>query len=192
MKLDLAAKCTGLEEKIAKWEMDLQTPQDQDLADEQMQYEIYTLLPELLEKWDKLQFSERLLFVNALVRKVIIRHPAPSWLIMEIHWKRADWGIDVTYNIPRKLPTTTRWSDEDDGLLMHLYPTSPTMEILQQFPDRTWGSIKSHAMRLGIQRRIKEPTGIAYNCRTLRDIAYEEEHGIMSEGNAIQWSAQLW
>src|SRR2546423_2803691 len=125
MKLDLAHKCKGLEEKIAKFERDLAITPDQELADEKLQYKIYTLLPDLLEKWDRLHFEEQLLFVNALVRKVIISHPAPSWLSMEIHWKREDWGVDVCYNIRRYFSHTTNWSDEDDGLLTELYPTAP-------------------------------------------------------------------
>jgi hypothetical protein len=101
-----------------------------------------------------------------------------------------DWGVDVTYNILRDFTHTSDWSEEDDLLLAELYPTAPTMDILRAFPDRTWGAIISHAMRRGVRRRIKEPTGVgkAYKKRTLRDLAYEEEHGIMAEGNPT-WSS---
>jgi len=189
MKRDLAAKCKGLEERIAKLESDLEITPDQELADEQIQYKIYTLLPDLLRKWDRLHFEEQILFVNALVRQVIISHPAPSWLSMEIHWKRADWGVDVTYNIRRDFSHTTNWSDEDDALLSELYPTTPTVDILRAFPNRTWSSIICHAVRIGVQRRIKEPTGTgkAYKHRTLQDIEYEKEHGIIAGGNDTVW-----
>ncbi|MEO8954422.1 MAG: recombinase family protein [Ktedonobacteraceae bacterium] len=193
MKRDLAAKCKGLEGKIAKFERDLDITPDQELADEKIQHKIYTLLPALLEKWDRLHFEEQLLFVNALVRQVIVSHPAPSWLAMEIHWKRADWGVDVTYNIRRECSHTTNWSEKDDALLADLYPRTSTMDILQAFPDRTWGSIICHATRIGVKRRIKEPTGVGkvYKNRTLRDIEYEREHGIIAGGNATVWSARL-
>jgi hypothetical protein len=112
---------------------------------------------------------------------------------MEIHWKRGDWGVDVTFNIRCDFSHTTNWSEEDDRLLTDIYPATSIMDILQQFPERTWSSIKSHACRLGIQRKIKEPTGVgkAYNNRTLRDIEYEREHGIITEGNVAVWSAPL-
>jgi len=147
-------------------------------------------LPDLLEKWDRLHFEERLLFVNALVRKVIVSHPAPSYLSMEIHWKRADWGVDSTYNIRRDYTHTTNWSGEDDALLRELYPKTTTLDIMRAFPARTWGAIICHAMRVGVQRQIKEPTGVGktYKRRTVRDIEYEEERGIIAEGNAT-WSS---
>jgi DNA invertase Pin-like site-specific DNA recombinase len=186
MKLDLANKCRGLEERIAKFERDLAVTPDQELADEKIQYRIYTLLPDLIEKWDRLHFDEQLLFVNALVRQVVVSHPAPSYLSMEIHWKRADWGVDVCFNIRRDFTHTNDWSDEDDLLLAELYPTASTMDILRAFPDRTWGAIICHAMRKGVRRRIKDPTGVGktFKKRTLRDIEYEEEHGIIAGGNA--------
>jgi len=109
---------------------------------------------------------------------------------MEIHWKRADWGVDITYNIRRDFTHTTNWSEEDDLLLAELYPTTTTLDIMRAFPNRTWGAINCHAMRIGVQRRIKEPTGVGkmYKNRTLRDIEYEEEHDIIAKGNAIVWS----
>jgi DNA invertase Pin-like site-specific DNA recombinase len=190
MKIDLAKKCGGLEMKIAKFERDLEVTPDQALADERMQHKIYTLLPTLLEQWDRLLFAERLLFVNALVHKVVIGHPAPSWLSMEIHWKRGDWGVDVTYNIRRTCSHTTVWSEEDDALLTTLYPATSIMDIMAAFPDRTWMSIVSHAMRIGVRRRIKEPTGLgkASEMRALRDIEYEREYGIIAEGTTA-WSS---
>jgi len=190
MKVDLANKCKGLEERIAKFERDFEITPGQELADEKIQYRIYTLLPDLLEKWERLHFEEQLLFVNSLVHRVVVNHPAPSYLSMEIHWKRADWGVDITYNIRRDFTHTTNWSEEDDLLLAELYPTTTTLDIMRAFPNRTWGAINSHAMRIGVQRRIKEPTGVGkmYKSRTLRDIEYEEEHGIIAKGNAIVWS----
>ena len=190
MKVDLANKCKGLEERIAKFERDFEITPGQELADEKIQYRIYTLLPDLLEKWERLHFEEQLLFVNSLVHRVVVNHPAPSYLSMEIHWKRADWGVDITYNIRRDFTHTTNWSEEDDLLLAELYPTTTTLDIMRAFPNRTWGAINSHAMRIGVQRQIKEPTGVGkmYKSRTLRDIEYEEEHGIIAKGNAILWS----
>lgn len=67
--------------------------------------------------------------------------------------------------------------------------TTTMLDIMRAFPDRTWGAIICHGMRIGVQRQIKEPTGVekTYRRRTLRDIAYEEEHGIIAGGNAT-WS----
>ena len=109
---------------------------------------------------------------------------------MQIHWKRGDWGVDVCFNIRRDFTHTSDWSTEDDLLLAELYPSAPTMDILRAFPNRTWGAIINHAMRKGVRRRIKEPTGVGktFKKRTLRDIAYEGEHGIIAEGNAA-WSS---
>ncbi|TMD66898.1 MAG: recombinase family protein [Chloroflexi bacterium] len=180
--------CDDWEEQIS--ERDFEITPGQELADEKIQYRIYTLLPDLLEKWERLHFEEQLLFVNSLVHRVVVNHPAPSYLSMEIHWKRADWGVDITYNIRRDFTHTTNWSEEDDLLLAELYPTTTTLDIMRAFPNRTWGAINSHAMRIGVQRQIKEPTGVGkmYKSRTLRDIEYEEEHGIIAKGNAIVWS----
>src|SRR5690349_20733656 len=94
MKIDLANTCAGLEEKIAMLEKDLDTPANEEEEDEITQYQIYTLLPDLIDNWSKLSFNTRLKFVGALTRKVIISHPAPVWLKMAILWKRPEWGID--------------------------------------------------------------------------------------------------
>jgi len=150
MLQDLAKECAGLEEKIAQWEMDLQTIDDPELADEKTQYEIYTLLPDLMDNWNDLSFATRLRFINALTRRVVLNHVSPNWLKMEIHWKRADWGVDIGHI--RRHSYHEMWRQEEDAIIQASYLTEDPMDLLEQLPDRSWDAIRHRALKLGLQR----------------------------------------
>ncbi|HEY3992104.1 MAG TPA: hypothetical protein VGM01_04400, partial [Ktedonobacteraceae bacterium] len=49
MRIDLSTTCQGLEEKIARLQVDLDQPPNKAEDDEVIRYQIYTLLPDLFE-----------------------------------------------------------------------------------------------------------------------------------------------
>ncbi len=72
MQIDLANECAGLEGKIAKLQKDLNPTAKEEEEEDEILYQIHTILPELRQKWEKLPFEHRMRFVGALVRRVVL------------------------------------------------------------------------------------------------------------------------
>jgi hypothetical protein len=152
MQIALANDCAGLEAKIAKLEKDLDPPEEEEDT-EVILYQIHTLLPQILHEWEDLAFEQRMRFVRGLVRRVVLSHPAPSWLKMEIEWRLPEWGTDMKY-IKRTTSNGRPWSEEDEQKLREMYPQAPAMVLLDTFPERTWIGIRRRAETLGIERCV--------------------------------------
>jgi len=190
MKIDLATTCAGLEGKIAQLHEDLQLPEDEEQEDEVIQYQIYTLLPDLIDNWPDLSFASRLKFVGAVTRKVVLSHPAPVWLKMEIHWKLPEWGIDIAHI--RRRAYKASWTEKEDAIIQQMYETEDAAAILEKLPDRTWEAIRQRGQKLGVFRRgYKQNTTEAYkeyDDVALRDVAYAQENGLTLNGKNLQWT----
>ena len=191
MKIDLAKTCAGLEKTIAQLEADVDKPVSEEEEDERTQYQIYTLLPELIDYWNDLNFTTRLRFVNSLTRKVVVSCPAPAFLQIAIHWKRPTWGVDEAI-VRRLLSNAAYWTPEEKALLREVYETASPQEIMKLYPDRSWQAIKHRAIREGLQRNYPYKSGIYEQAvdLSLQDIAFAEEHGIAPTDKSPHWSIQ--
>src|SRR5260370_2129138 len=150
MLIDLSNECKGLEKKIAKLEQDLISPEADHEEEEIMQYKIYTLLPDIIEKWTLLPFEQKLRIIGALVDRVVLNRPTPGWAVMEIKWKRNDWEGDMVYQ--RIESNGGTWTQEEMSLLYELWPSAQALEIVQALPTRTWGTLRVRAHLLNIRR----------------------------------------
>jgi len=183
MQIDLANECAGLEGKIAKLQKDLNpTPKEEEEEDEIL-YQIHTILPELRQKWGKLLFHQQMRFVGALARQVVLSHPVPGWLKVSIEWKFPEWGIDTRY-IRRTTSNGSGWSEEEDQKFATMYPSADALELLNAFPERTWMAMRRRAEMLGIKRSVENdmPTRSMYAHYCIRDIEFLEEAGELSVG----------
>jgi hypothetical protein len=189
MKIDLADTCAGLEGKIAQLQQDLEKLTVEEDGDEVIQYQIYTLLPELFDKWSDLPFETRLKFVGALTRKVVISHPAPVWLKMEIHWKFPEWGVDVVHI--RRRAYKAVWTEEETAIVREMYETSDAAEILEKLPVRTWEAIRQRGQQIGILRKgCKQNTSEAYkdfDKVSIQDVKYAEENALTFNSKIPRW-----
>jgi hypothetical protein len=188
MKIDYAQRIAGLEQKIEQLQAELAQSEHPELLEEQVQYELYTLLPRIVEEWDKLPYASRLRFVSALTRKVVLSRPAPSWITIEIHWKRTDWGID-TKHFMREVSDSHTWSEEDEVLLREHYADAEVFDLLQLFPTRSWVAIRQHAYKLGLTRELLPKTGIArqYEHVSLADADFAAQLGLVSIEKETIW-----
>ena len=191
MKTELFNQYEGLEKKKAELEADLRQDQALHESNEKILYEIGTLLSTILSEWENLPFHQRLRFVNALVDKVFVSHVAPSWLKMEIQWKRLDWGVDVCHM--RRKCSGDLWSPEEEELLKTMYATEDASDILHAFPERNWRALKAKGLGLGLRRLRREANSIPVNKPelldlSLRDMEYAAEHGLALLTKKAQWS----
>lgn len=198
MRHFLANKCKGLEEKQAQFEIDINTP-DEDDADEIYQYKIATLLPEIIEEWDALPFEKRLTNVGAFVRCVVLEEVSPSWLKMTIHWKRADWGTEERY-VLRENTAKQFWTQGEDTILKELYPEADTLTILHRLPTRNYNMVTARASSLGLRRLVKDKGRVSvarlakdtsgtlakYERFSIVDWRYMEAHSL-TIGNCATW-----
>ncbi len=186
MKIDLAKTCAGLEQTIAALEKDAQESVTEDEEDELTQYQIYTLLPDLIDNWTALKFDTRLQFVNALTRKVVVHCPSPAFVQMDIHWKRPTWLIDRCV-VRRLIGNGKDWTEEEDRQLREVYGPSSHQTLLTLFPDRTWSSIKHRGIRLRLKRNYPPRYGVEYFDLSMQDLAFCREQGIDPTDKNPHW-----
>ena len=192
MKAELFQQYEGLEQKKAALEKEL--PSSREAEEEQDEdealFQIGTILPRLLTKWDGLPLKERLRFVGALVQHVILSHPSPGWLKMEIVWKRLDWQTDIAYI--RRKGSGERWTMDEEVLLRTLYPTEDARDILRALPKRNWRAIKLKAIELGVRRSLAVKNSLMVSSDvadlSFEDIAYAVENSLVLSTKNLQWS----
>jgi hypothetical protein len=196
MKNDLIREYNGLEEKKGSLEKELQPEKEEEDDDEAIIYEIATLVPVLIEKWEKLPIEQRLRFIGALVRKAALSQVAPAWMKLEIEWKIDGWGIDVAHLW--RYANMTRWTKAEEAVLYEMYPHADAGDILKRLPDRCWSGIKLHAQELKIvrspeRRKIRNsmPVNQEYHGFSLKDVAYAREHGLSLRSKNAQWTRQF-
>jgi hypothetical protein len=190
MKIDLANTCAGLEEKIAKLQNDLQTSAEDDTEDEEVIYEISTLIPRIVEFWKYLPFRTKIRFVNALVKKAVLKSVAPSWLELHIEWKMEGWQTDAAY-IQASKGAGKEWTDEEEQILRELYPNAEAEALLHALPNRSWQGIYCHAHTLDIHRVSpnRSPRGMRLSDRmAVNDIAFMQAHRLSSD-KKVHWFA---
>jgi len=193
MKIDLALTCQGLEKKIAELEKDLQQPISEEEEDQRIQYRIYTLLPDLLDNWDIVPFTERLRFIGALVRRAVLRRPTPGWAVMEIEWKRSDWDDDIAHI--RIDSNAGLWTEEEETTLQTLYATVTAKQLVQALPKRTWQGIKQKASNLHLHRQKgdeqKSAGYLDYWNVCYHDVLYAQENNLVLHDKNPQWCRLL-
>jgi hypothetical protein len=191
MKTELFKLYDGLEQKKAALEKELPSIQVTEEEEDEALYQIGTLLPVILNKWDSLPFADWVRFVGALVHRIILSHLAPCWLRMEIVWKRLDWQTDVAH-IRRRGSGGEHWTDAEETLLQTLYPLEDASDILQALPKRNWRAIKLKAIELGVRRIRTAPHSIPVNAEFLgmsfEDIIYAAENNLVLSTRNPQWS----
>jgi hypothetical protein len=69
------------------------------------------------------------------------------------------------------------WIDEEREIVRELYPSAPREEILQALPTKTWRSIRTEAIRLGVSRTVKLQ-GEYPSTLTWLDVVFMRDQGI--------------
>jgi hypothetical protein len=192
LKTKLFHDYEGLEAKKQELQTELKEDPEHEMEDDEILFQIESLFPVIVEQWDDLSFETKMRIINALVQKVIIDHPAPSWYTIEIEWKREDWGVDRGQWLQYPYGGS-HWTAEEDTLLRDMYPTRDAGDILTALPSRNWSGIRTRAMVLGIKRLRTTPNTIPVNNPryvqvTYEDILYAEKEGLVLEPKSVQWS----
>jgi hypothetical protein len=184
----------GVEEKKKSLGKNLVPDKSSEEEDDEILFEIHTLLPEIIETWDDISFEKRIRFISALVKKVTLTPGSPGWMQMEIYWKRTDWANDFAH-IKRPHVNGNRWTPGESDILMNMYRTADAVDILRALPTRCWQAIILRAAEMGIQRERNYQknslpvSGSLYRTTSLRDIEYMEQHGIPLGTKGVVWSS---
>ncbi len=192
MKQDLIKQYTGLEKKKKELEEALKAEPEED--DQTIIFEIANLVPLIVEKWDTLPFEQKLRFIGAIVRKVILNQVAPAWIRIEIQWKIDEWSTDIGHIW--RYPNMTRWTPEEEAVLQEKYSNGDAADILKALPDRAWSAIKLHAQKLGIVRSLERrhignsipSVNKQYHSLSQLDKDYALQHGLDESRKNVQWS----
>ncbi len=179
-----------LEKKKTELEGELIPDPTAEEDDEELLFQIHTLLPKIMDMWDAIPFQKRVRFVGALVDKVLLSFVAPSWLRMEIRWKRTDWESDVAYI--RRRANGDRWTEEEENQLRAFYAHAEALDLLRAIPQRSYRAIKLRALELGLRRENMNRRYLPENgldeglCE--EDRVYMQAHGLVLSTKNVQWS----
>jgi hypothetical protein len=178
----LTQECTGLEQKIAEYEALLNEPVDQD---ELVQHQVIQRLPEVIAQWPQMLLKDRLRIIGAFVDVAILCPVAPSWIKLEIHWKRQEWGIDVAH-MRRK--AHQEWTPQEEEILGKIYATARIPEMLEALPLHPWYAIRVHAGEMELRRPrhgANENVHRFHPC--FADTKYAQENGLDINQKNAQW-----
>jgi len=131
----------------------------------------------LIPVWDKKPISVRAEFLNLFLEHAVFTVMAPHWIRLDLYWRHPAWEQDSMY-IYRKRGMKPLWTDEEREVVNASYPSAPREALLQRLPTKTWRSIRSEAMRMGIMRigNIHSDTPLIL---TWLDIAFMRENNIV-------------
>ncbi len=115
--------------------------------------EFHVELHKLKQVWHKKPFEKRQNFINTLVQKAVLIMESPHWLRLEIHWGYPVWTPDTIY-LYRPRGKTPFWTDEEKAIVIDHYPKAKAAMLLQLLPNKSWSSIRSVAMQLGVKREV--------------------------------------
>ncbi|MDP3064420.1 MAG: hypothetical protein Q8O40_14610, partial [Chloroflexota bacterium] len=105
-------------------------------------------------EWGKLSSALRNRLLKLLVERVEVIHDRDH-IQATIIWKT---GFKQRIDIERPVGNSRRdrhWTNEQDGLLRMLWPTSSKEVLLAALPGRPWGGIKTRAAKLALMRRVR-------------------------------------
>lgn len=115
-------------------------------------------------------------FVNLFVESATITCVSPHWLQLEIVWTHPAWGVECI-SIYRERGSNPGWTESEENILRHHYPTAPKDEILQMLPDRSWACIRMEAIQLHVKREIALAGSLPKNL-TWSDWQFMQQQGI--------------
>ena len=136
-----------------------------------------TEVQKLIPVWDKKPLSVRAEFLNLFLEQAVFTVMAPHWVRLDLYWRHPAWQQDSMY-IYRRSGMKPRWTDTEREIVKAYYPTAQREEVLKLLPTKTWRSIRSEAMRLGIIRpgRIVSDTPLVL---TWSDMEFMRQEGIL-------------
>ena len=178
----LTQECAGLEQKIAEYENLLNEPVEDD---ELVQHQIIQRLDEVMEQWPKMLLKDRLRIVGAFVEKAILMPAAPSWIRLEIRWKRPEWSIDIAH-MRRK--AHQEWTEKEEAILRRMYSISLIKDMLEALPLHPWYAIRVHANEMGLSRpRRGANEGVQRFHPCIADLRYAQDNGLDISKKEVQW-----
>ncbi len=139
------------------------------------------------EFWE-LDIDRQRKMLRLLLESVQIEHIAPHVYTVCLKWiQPVSIRPDIAL-VYRGSSLQSDWSPEEEAWIRANYPTGDKLEILQHFPERTWGVIKKRATDLGLKRSVPRYRGallhidLAYNdwIKTCEysEIDYSSEEGL--------------
>ena len=138
--------------------------------------DFHTEVAKLRREWHTKPLAVRAEFVNLFITQVAFTVVAPHWVKLEMYWRHPLWGIDTLY-LYRNKGMHPEWTEAEREIVKALYPSAPREEILQLLPTKTWRSIRSEALRLGVTRVVAKEKGTVLSTLTWLDIEFMRQEG---------------
>ena len=116
-------------------------------------------------------------FMKLCTDAIILSEYSSRFLTLTIAWAAPFKRVDRCY-IWRPKAARQEWSTEEEDALIPCYAYSDRLDILKQFPTRTWYSIAERAKKLGLFREIdRNVSGLQNKGLSYNDWKIISEHG---------------
>lgn len=135
-------------------------------------------LADLASSWTSYSQTLRNRLLRLLIERVELRHEGRR-VEATIIWK-AGFEQRVVIQRPKfRHCRENRWTNEEDKLLVALWPSATREELLSALPGRSWQAIGMHAVHLKLHRKKRNVTKRVQQCWTATEEAsgrllYEE------------------
>jgi len=159
----------------------LPNPQEQEKIQTARKFaDFQTELQRLIPVWPDKPFDVRKEFVNLFVRQAVLEIVSAHWISLTIEWSHPKWESDILY-IFRRRGAMPNWTDEEQEIIRTHYPHASRDALLALLPDKSWVSIRTEALKLGVEREGLSYSKVPKNL-TWSDWQFMQQFG-MEEGD---------
>jgi hypothetical protein len=124
-------------------------------TEEQDREQVMQKLPEVYEKWGKMDIEEKRRFIRVATTRISLDKLATGWLKFIIEWSPVLGGNLVDEAYIWKVQGGTDWTMEEEQTVREHYLTTSRQWLMQQLPERTWQGIASRGQ--AIHRKARKP-----------------------------------
>jgi hypothetical protein len=74
----------------------------------------------------------------------------PRVLCLTVYWRHPEWEAEQAFWL-RAAMSARRWTDEETERFRVAYATMTPLELLQEFPDRSWSALRHRSWKMGLK-----------------------------------------
>jgi len=142
------------------------------------QEEATTLMKCIPDEWEQMKFERKIRAIELFVEHVEVDEESMHFLRVSLAWKLPIEHRETLY-IYRRSGTSYEWTQAEEALIREYYPTASVRDMLVLLPRRTWSTIKTQGISMGVRRRCGTPCDVSKTL-SYEDMQFMRLHGIDS------------
>lgn len=139
--------------------------------------EFHDVLSAFEERYPKLPLAKRQKLFRTLAPTIKAEKLSPHWVKVTVYWINALCGRPDVVLIWRNNPSFAgKIMPDEVEIIDRCYRDQLIIDILRQMPDRSWGSVRSYALKtLDLRREKNNPAHSFLVCATYNDLLIDDK-----------------